>query len=93
MPFNNEKVGCCGHFNNKWSNKYHLNAAKRENYTRRSGVRKEHRVDIVEKQVKKLFYTSFYTTLCRFCSGKDSKNVELTIRSIWYRNAVLSVLV
>ena len=60
-------------------------------YTRRSGVQKEPSLcRPSQKQIKKLSYTDFNTALFRFYGKKKLRSCsKLTIRNIWYRNAVL----
>ena len=71
-------------FNNKWDNKYQLNAAKGENCTRRSGVQKQPSLcRQSQKQIKKLSYTGFFTAIFRFYGKKKRRNCSiLTIRNI-----------
>ena len=64
-------------FNNKWDNKYQLNAAKRENHTRRSGVRKEPSLcRQSQKQIKKLSHTDSLLQCFVSTEKRNSKVVQ-----------------
>ena len=64
-------------FDNKWDNKYQLSAGRKENYTRRSGVRNEPSLcRQSQKHIKKLFYTGFYTAMFLSMEKRNSEVVQ-----------------